>query len=77
MILITGTQNGKLVSLKIFSEDGVSKDMLTDEMKAEWAKAILESQSAAPDAISGATLTYSAASVQEAMTEILEKAAGK
>ena len=52
-------------------------ESVTDEIKAEWAKAILESQNAAPDAISGATLTFSAGSVQEAVTEILDKANGK
>ena len=41
------------------------------------AKAILESGSASPDAVSGATLTFSAGSVQEAVTEILDKANGK
>ena len=75
--VIAYAKNGVLVSVKILSEGEDGKDLLTDEIKAEWAKAILESQSAAPDAISGATLTYSAASVQEAMEEILEKAAGK
>ena len=75
--VIAYAKNGMLVSVKILSEGEEGKDLLTDEIKAEWAKAILESQSAAPDAISGATLTYSAASVQEAMAEILEKAAGK
>lgn len=75
--VIAYAKNGMLVSVKILSEGEEGKDLLTDEIKAEWAKAILESQSAAPDAISGATLTYSAASVQEAMAEILEKAAGR
>ena len=75
--VIAYAKNGVLVSVKILSEGEEGKDLLTDEIKAEWAKAILESQSAAPDAISGATLTYSAASVQEAMEEILEKTAGK
>ena len=75
--VIAYAKNGVLVSVKILSEGEDGKDLLTDEIKTEWAKAILESQSAAPDAISGATLTYSAASVQEAMAEILEKAAGR
>ena len=72
--VIALAQNGKLTSVKILSGDGAAKDFLTDEIKAEWAKAIVESQSAAPDAITGATLTFSAGSVQEAMTEILDKA---
>ncbi len=70
-------KSGKLTSLKIFSEDGKSKDLLTDAIRNEWAKAVLESQSAEPDAITGATLKFSAASVQEAVAEILDKAAGK
>ena len=52
-------------------------DLLTDAIREEWGKAILESGSAAPDAITGATLTFSAGSVQEAMTEILDKINGK
>ena len=75
--IIATTGNGVLKSVKILSEGEEGKDLLTDEIRAEWAKAILESGSAAPDAITGATLTYSAASVQEAMTEILKKAAGE
>ena len=75
--IIATTGNGVLKSVKIISEGEEGKDLLTDEIRAEWAKAILESGSAAPDAITGATLTYSAGSVQEAMTEILKKAAGE
>ena len=75
--MIGMTKSGKLTSLKIFSEDGKSKDLLTDAIRNEWAKAVLESQSAEPDAITGATLKFSAASVQEAVAEILDKAAGK
>ena len=70
-------KKGILTNVKIVSEDGKSKDLLTDEIRDEWAKAILESQSADPDAITGATLKVSAASVQEAVKEILDKAAGK
>ena len=75
--VIAYARSGQLVSVKILSEGEEEKDLLTDEIKAEWAKAILESQNAAPDAISGATLTFSAGSVQEAVTEILDKANGK
>ncbi len=75
--VIAYAKNGKLVSVKILSEDGASKDLLTDEIRTEWAEAILESQSASPDAITGATLQFSAASVQEAITEILDKTNGK
>ena len=64
-------KNGALTDVKIASEGEEGKDLLTDEIRNEWAKAILESGSATPDAITGATLTFSAGSVQEAMTEIL------
>ena len=70
-------KNGKLTDVLITSEGEEGKDLLTDAIREEWAKAILESGSAAPDAITGATLTFSAGSVQEAMTEILDKMNGK
>ncbi len=75
--IIATTNNGVLKSVKILSKGEEGKDLLTDTIRAEWAKAILESGSATPDAITGATLTYSAGSVQEAMAEILKKAAGE
>ena len=75
--VIATAKNGALTSVKILSEDGAGKDLMTGAIREEWAKAILESGSAAPDAITGATLTYSAGSVQDAMTEILDKVAGK
>ena len=75
--VIASVQNGILKEVKILSEGEEGKDLLTDEIKAEWAKAILESGSATPDAITGATLKFSAGSVQEAMTEILNRIAGK
>ena len=75
MTVIALAKDGKLVSVKIRSFG--EKDMLTDEIRNEWARAILESGSAAPDAITGATLTFSAQSVQEAAAEILAKIAGE
>ncbi len=75
--VIAYARSEKLISVKILSEGEEGKDLLTDEIKAEWANAILESGSAAPDAITGATLTFSAGSVQEALTEILDKVNGK
>ena len=68
-------KDGKLTSVKIESEG--EQDLLTDEIRKEWAQAILESGSAAPDAITSSTLTFSAGSVTEAMTEILNKAGGE
>ena len=71
--VIVTTKSGKLADVKILSSG--EQDLLTDEIRDEWAKAIVESGSAAPDAITGATLKFSAQSVQEAMTEILSEAA--
>ena len=75
--VIASVQNGILKEVRIFSEGEDGKDLLTDAIREEWAKAILESGSAAPDAVTGATLKFSAASVQEAMEEILKKIAGE
>ena len=75
--IIGYARNGKLANVKILSEGEEGKDLLTDAIREEWAKAILESGSAAPDAITGATLQFSAGSVTEAMTEILDKINGK
>ena len=74
--VIAYAEKGVLKSVKIISEGEEGKDLLTDAIREEWAKAILESGSASPDAITGATLTFSAGSVQEAAAEILNKAAG-
>ncbi len=70
-------KNGVLTEVKITSEGEEGKDLLTDAIRDEWAKAILESGSAAPDAITGATLQFSAGSVQEAMTKILAEMNGE
>ena len=75
--VIAYAKNGKLTSVKILSDGAEGEDLLTDEIKAEWAQAILESGSAEPDAVSGATLKFSATCVTEAMTEILDKMNGK
>ena len=52
-------------------------DLLTDEIRSAWANAIVEGQDPAPEAITGATLVFSAASVQEAVQDILAQAAGE
>ena len=72
--VIACVKDGELTDVKILSEGEEGKDLLTEAVKEEWAKAILESGSASPDVITGATLTFSAGSVQKAMTEILDKA---
>ena len=61
----------------ILLEHGLLKErlsaLLTDAIREEWAKAIVDTQSAEPDAITSATLKISAGAVQEAAAEILEK----
>ena len=52
-------------------------DLMTDEIRGAWASAIVESQSGTPDAITGATLVFSAGSVQEAVADIMAQAAGE
>ena len=74
--VIAYAKNGQLTDVKVFSEGEDGKDLLTDAIREEWAKAILESGSAAPDAITGATLTFSAGSVQEAAEKVLALVAG-
>ena len=49
-------------------------DLLTDDLRAEWAQSIVDSQSYENDVISGATLVYSAASVKEAAKDIFTQA---
>ena len=73
--VIVTTKSGKLADVKILSSG--EQDLLTDEIRDEWAKAIVESGSAAPDAITGATLKFSAQSVQDAVTEILAQMNGE
>ena len=70
-----GTKNGAITSCKIQSEG--EKDLLTDAIRDEWAKAIVDSGSASPDAITGATLKASAGSVQAAMKDILARINGE
>ena len=74
--VIASAKNGQLTNVKIFSEGEEGKDLLTDAIREEWAKAILESGSAAPDVITGATLKFSAGSVQEAAEKVLALVAG-
>ena len=73
--MLMGNGSNRWTSVNILSSG--EQDLLKDEIRNEWAKATLESGSAAPDAITGATLTFSAQSVQEAAAEILSKIAGE
>ena len=52
-------------------------DLLTDALREEWAEAIVTTQSSAPDAVTGATLVYSAGSVTEAVENIFSQAKGE
>ena len=66
------TENGKIVGCKILSEEkSKGYDLLTENAKAAWEQAIVDSQGADTDVISGATLKFTAGAVQEAVAEIL------
>ena len=69
------TKGGKITGCRIESEEkSAGSDFLTDEIKDEWAKAIVENGTAETDIITGATKQFSAAAVIEAVDEILAKA---
>lgn len=66
-------QNGKITDVNITSEAKTTgSDFLTEEIKAAWAKSIVENQTAETDAITGASLKFSAGAVKEAVAEILD-----
>ncbi len=68
------TKDGKITGCRITSEGkSESSDFLTDEIKTEWAKAIVENGTAETDAITGATLKLSSKEVVDAVNEVLEK----
>ena len=52
-------------------------DLMTDAIRDEWAKAIVEAQSADTDVITGASLKFSANSVRECVDDILVQAGMK
>ncbi|MBR1820233.1 MAG: ammonia-forming cytochrome c nitrite reductase subunit c552, partial [Clostridia bacterium] len=68
-------EGGKIADCSIASSG--DSDLMTDDIRSEWAQAIVDAQSADADAITGATLAYSAASVQEAVDDILAQASGE
>ncbi len=72
--VFAGTKDGKITDCRITSEG--ENDYLTEEIRTAWAKAIVENQTADTDAITGATLQYSAGAVQEAVAEILRQIGG-
>ena len=76
--VLASVKDGKITDVKITSaEKSTGSDFLTDEVKAAWAKAIVESQSADNDTISGATLKFSAGAVKDALAEIQGLMAGE
>ena len=68
-------EGGKITDCAITSSG--DNDLMTDAIRQKWAQAIVDAQSADADAISGATLTFSAASVKECVDDILAQASGE
>ena len=67
-------EGGKIADCAITSSG--DNDLMTDAIREEWASAIVEAQSADADAITGASLVFSAGSVKEAVDDILAQASG-
>ena len=70
--VIISTHSGEIVECKVIcdAKEGQT-DLVTDENEANWAKAIVETQGAEIDTVTGATISSDA--VKEAVTEILAK----
>ena len=64
-------RDGEITECSIESEG--DQDLLTDEIKSEWANAIVSSNSAMPDVITSSSFKFSAESVREAMADILNQ----
>ena len=76
--VMIGTKNDEITDCTITSEaKSEGSDFLTDEIKAAWAKAIVENQTAETEAITGATLQFSAGAVKEAVAEIQQQMSGE
>ena len=76
--VMIGTKNDEITDCTITSEaKSEGSDFLTDEIKAAWAKAIVENQTAETEAITGATLQFSAGAVKEAVAEIRQQMSGE
>ena len=75
-VKVDATFEGGKITAATVSSDGGATDLLTDELRATWGDAIVEAQSADADAITGASLVFSAGSVKEAMDDILAQASG-
>ena len=75
--VIVSTKDKEITGCRITSEaKSEGSDFLTDEIRTEWAKAVVENQGAEADAITGATLRFSAGAVKEAVGEIQQLIAG-
>ena len=76
--MTVSTKNDEITDCSITSEaKSEGSDFLTDEIKADWAKAIVENQTAETEAITGATLQFSAGAVKEAVADIQQMIAGE
>ena len=70
--MIVTTRNGVITSCKVICDAKEGQmDLVTDENEEAWAKAVVETQGAELDAVTGATVSSDA--VREAVAEILEK----
>ena len=72
-VRVEATVQGDKITDCVITSSGES-DLMNDATRQEWAEAIVEAQSADTDVITGASLTYSAASVKEAVDDILVQA---
>ena len=70
--VIVSTRSGVITDCKVVCavKEG-QMDLVTDENEEAWAKAVVETQGAELDAVTGATVSSDA--VREAVAEILEK----
>ncbi len=70
--VIISTHSGEIVECKVIcdAKEGQT-DLVTDENEANWAKAIVETQGAEIDTVTGATISSDA--VKEAVAEILAR----
>ena len=70
--VIISTHSGEIVGCKVIcdAKEGQT-DLVTDENEANWAKAIVETQGAEIDTVTGATISSDA--VKEAVAEILAR----
>ena len=70
--IIVSTRSGVITDCKVICDAKEGQmDLVTDENEEAWAKAVVETQGAELDAVTGATVSSDA--VREAVAEILEK----